>query len=162
MQALEKSAAARGGLLSAGTGKQLEQFGQGLASTNYQQVYNNALQQYPQQYLQFQNNQANLYGRLSGLANTGLAATQTGVGAAMQGAGLYGSEGLTAAQAQAAYQAQSGGASAVGITGLGNSIGNAMGAAGGFFKPPAAIPSMPAPSYDVPGSPGFIPFELKG
>src|SRR3974390_3150307 len=50
MQALENSAAARGGLLSAGTGKQLEQYGQGLASTNYQQVYNNAMQQYQQQY----------------------------------------------------------------------------------------------------------------
>lgn len=161
-EALENSAAARGGLLSAGTGKQLEQYGQGLASTNYQQVYNNAMQQYQQQYLQFQNNQSNLYNRLSGLAGTGLGATQTSVGANMQGAGLYGQQGQLAASQQAGYQAQAGGAQAIGMAGFGNSIGNAMGMYGGSTGSSAAPPPIPAPSYNAPGSAGFVPFNMNG
>ncbi len=141
LQALQNSAAANGGLLSEGTGKQLEQYGQGLASTNYQQVYNNAMQQYQQQYTQFQNNQSNLYNRLMGVGQTGLSAAQTGVGAAMQGAGLYGQQGLQAAGLQAGYTAQAGGAQAVGLAGLGNSIGNAMGSFGG------AMGNPPPPNY---------------
>jgi hypothetical protein len=133
MNALQDSAAASGGLLSEGTGKRLEQYGQGLASTNYQQVYNNAMQQYQQQYQQFQNNQNNLYGRLMGIGQAGLGAAQTSVGANMQGAQLYGNEGLTAAQGQAGYQAQAGGAKAIGLAGMGNSIGNAMGSFAGMI-----------------------------
>jgi hypothetical protein len=132
-QALENSAAARGGLLSTGTGKQLEQYGQGLASTTYGDTYNRAMQQYQQQYQQFQNNQSNLYSRLMGIGNTGLGATETSVGANMQGANLYGSQGLSAASQQAGYQAQAGGAQAIGLAGLGNSIGNAMGSFGGYL-----------------------------
>jgi hypothetical protein len=148
-QALETSAAARGGLLSQGTGKQLEQYGQGLASTNYQQVYNNAMQQYQQQYQQFQNNQSNLYNRMSGLGQTGLSATQTGVGANMQGAGLYGQQGQLAAGQQAGYQAQAGGAQAIGMAGLGNSVGNAMGAAGGYLQ---SLPqNVPVPGQNTAG-----------
>jgi hypothetical protein len=160
-QALENSAAARGGLLSAGMGKQLEQYGQGLASTNYQQVYNNAMQQYQQKYAEFQNNQSNLYNRLMGIGQTGLGATQTSVGANMQGAQLYGQQGQLAAGQQAGYQAQAGGANAVGMAGLGNSIGNAMGAAGGFFGGSSSAPGMPAPSYNAPGSPGYVPFNMN-
>jgi hypothetical protein len=161
-QALENSAAARGGLLSAGTGKQLEQYGQGLASTNYQQVYNNAMQQYQQQYAQFQNNQANLYNRLMGIGQTGLGATQTSVGANLQGAGLYGQQGQLAASQQAGYQAQAGGAQAIGLAGLGNSIGNAMGSfAGAWPQSQPVPPPISAPSYNVPGSSGFQPFNMN-
>src|SRR5271154_2361172 len=44
-QALQNSAAARGGLLSSGTQKQLVNYNQNAAEGNYQNVYNNALQQ---------------------------------------------------------------------------------------------------------------------
>ena len=70
-QALENSAASRGNLLSGNTGAALEQYGQGLASTNYQQTYNNTLQQYQQSYNQFQQNQSNQYNRLASLAGLG-------------------------------------------------------------------------------------------
>lgn len=40
MKALERSAAARGGLMSGGTGKALQRFGQDLASQEYQNAYN--------------------------------------------------------------------------------------------------------------------------
>ena len=44
--AINKNAAANGTLNSGNTGVALENYGQGLASTTYQQVYNNALQSY--------------------------------------------------------------------------------------------------------------------
>lgn len=46
MKALERSAAARGGLLSGGTVKAAQRFGQDLASQEYQNAYNRALTQY--------------------------------------------------------------------------------------------------------------------
>ena len=62
---LENSAAARGGLLSGGTAKALEQYGQDYASSEYGKVYDRAMQQYQLN----QNNalqQFNLLGALSG------------------------------------------------------------------------------------------------
>lgn len=46
MKALERGAAARGGLLSGGTLKATQRFGQDLASQEYQNAYNRALTQY--------------------------------------------------------------------------------------------------------------------
>lgn len=70
-QALQRSAAASGNLLSGGTAKDIEQYGQGLAQSDYQNVYNQALGQYQQGYNIFQNNQANSYNRLASLAGLG-------------------------------------------------------------------------------------------
>lgn len=70
-QAIQRSAAANGNLLTGGTEKALDQYSQGLADTNYQQVYNNALGQYQMGYNQFENNQTNLYNRLASLAGLG-------------------------------------------------------------------------------------------
>lgn len=154
--ALQNSAAARGGLLSTGTGKSLEQYGQNLASTNYQQTFNNAMQAYQQQYAEFQNNQSNLYNRLLGVGQTGLNATQTSVGAALQGAGLYGQQGLNAASLQAGYTANAGGAQAVGLAGLGGSIGSAMNSFAGAI-PPSQTPYSPNQgSWTTPGG-GYGP-----
>lgn len=62
--ALEKGASARGNLLSGSEGTALQSFGQQLGETNYQDVYNNALQSY----------MAN-YNTLQGGTNTGLSST---------------------------------------------------------------------------------------
>jgi hypothetical protein len=70
-QALQRSAAAKGGLLSSGALKSLDQYSQGLASQTYQQTYNNAFSNYQQNYLQFLNNQQNQYKMLSGVAGMG-------------------------------------------------------------------------------------------
>lgn len=45
-KALERSAAARGGLISGNTGGALQRFGQGLASQEYQNAYDRALNRY--------------------------------------------------------------------------------------------------------------------
>lgn len=70
-QALQSSAAAQGGLVSAGEGKALTEFGQGLAQTDYQNVFNNSLTQYQQAYNQFEQQQADKYNRLAALSGTG-------------------------------------------------------------------------------------------
>ena len=68
--AQQRSAAAAGGVLGGGEQKALQQYAQGLASTNYNNVYNQALGTY----------QTN-FGNLAQLANLGLSATNTGVSA---------------------------------------------------------------------------------
>lgn len=69
-QALERSAASRGGLLSGGTAKSLDAYSQGQASQEYGNVYNRAFNE-------FQTNQANQYNRLAGIAGTGQTAANT-------------------------------------------------------------------------------------
>lgn len=113
-QALQNSAAGQGALNTGATGAALEQYGQGLASTDYQQAYNNALTQYQTAYNTFQNNQANQYNRLAGLAGIG----QTTAGQlgqqGQQAAQNIGNINLTAGAQQgqdiqgAAYQSASG------------------------------------------------------
>lgn len=100
--ALEKSAAANGTLLTTGTLKDLDQFSQGLASTQYDKVYNrdlgqyesnyghaqtnylqdrgNALQEYGIRHDLYNESQDRPYGKLMGLAN---------LGAGMPGSGAY-------------------------------------------------------------------------
>lgn len=84
--AIQNSAAAQGNLLSGGTEAALDQYSQGLASTNYQQAFNNANTTYNSAYNTFQNNQANQFNRLASVAGLG----QTT-------AGQLGSEGQAAA-----------------------------------------------------------------
>ncbi len=85
-KALDRSAAARGGVLTGGTVKATERYAQGMASQEYQNAYNRALTEYQQSYGIFEQNQSNLYNRLMGLTDVGLrgaggtatAATQAG------------------------------------------------------------------------------------
>jgi hypothetical protein len=63
--AINKNAAANGTLFSGNTGKALTDYGQGLASTTYQQDYNNALNTYMSNYSSL------LGGTSTGLSSTG-------------------------------------------------------------------------------------------
>src|SRR5215469_15582063 len=69
--AVQNSAAGRGSLLSGRTLADLNNYAQGVASTNYQNVFNNALTQYQTSYNSFLNNQNNQYQRLLGLSGIG-------------------------------------------------------------------------------------------
>lgn len=78
MKALERSAAARGGLLSGATLKGIERFGQGLASEEYQNAFN-----------RYQVNRANQLNPLQSLYGSGQTSANTLTSAAGQtGAGL--------------------------------------------------------------------------
>jgi hypothetical protein len=74
LNALQNSAAARGGLLSSGTAKNINDYAQNSASNEYGNVYNRALGTYQTNQQNFNTNNNNLYGRLSGLAGQGLSA----------------------------------------------------------------------------------------
>jgi hypothetical protein len=73
-QAIERSAAARGGLLSGAAAKALTKYSQGVASDEYSNAYN-----------RFNNDQSTQYNRLASLAGVGQAATNQ-VGQAGQNA----------------------------------------------------------------------------
>lgn len=67
LKALERSAAARGGLLSGGTGKALTRFGQEMASQEFGNAYNRALTEYNA----LRQREGEEYNRLAGLAGVG-------------------------------------------------------------------------------------------
>ena len=70
-KALERSAAARGNLLTGGTAQAEQRYGQDYASNEYQNVYNRSLQQYQLGYNQFEQNQANKFNRYASVAGLG-------------------------------------------------------------------------------------------
>ena len=73
--ALTNAALASGGGLTGNTGEALQQYGQGFASNEYQNVYNRAMQQYQQGYNQYEQNQSNLFNRYASIAGLGQTAT---------------------------------------------------------------------------------------
>jgi hypothetical protein len=129
LKALQNSAAAKGNLLSGGTAKGMEQFAQGDASQEYQNVYDRAFQQYQQKYGEFQQGQANTFNRYASLAQLGQ--TSAGqLGAQGQGAAnnasniLLGSGAQIGQDLQSAAAAQAGGynAFANAFSGVGNTV----------------------------------------
>lgn len=124
-QAIQRSAAAQGGLLTGGTAKALNNYAQGVASTDYQNVYNNQFQNYQQNYNQFQQQQANIYNRLAGVAGSG----QTSVNAlgqvGQQAAGNVGNILLTTGAQQGADIQNAAYQTASGYVGAGNALSGA-------------------------------------
>lgn len=70
-EALQKSAAAKGSVLTGGTAKALDSYGQDYASNEYSNVYNRALNTYGTNASNYYTNQSSQYNRLSALAGTG-------------------------------------------------------------------------------------------
>jgi hypothetical protein len=69
--ALQRSAAARGGVLTGGTAKALDTYAQDYASNEYNNVFNRALTDYTTKYNAYNTDQANQYNRLASLAGVG-------------------------------------------------------------------------------------------
>lgn len=69
--ALQRSAAARGGLLTGGTAKALETYGQDYGSNEYGNVYNRAFNTNAYNYNSFNQNKTNQFNRLADLAGIG-------------------------------------------------------------------------------------------
>lgn len=133
-QALQNSAAAKGGLLSGNTAEALDQYSQGLADSNYQQTYNNALGQYQTAYNQFQNNQANTYNRLAGLAGTGQTAAGQLNSAGQAAASNIGNISQTAGQQIGQSAQNAGAATASGYVGQANAINSGIGSGVGSVQ----------------------------
>jgi hypothetical protein len=144
LDALQNSAAARGGLLSGGTAKAIDQYAQSDASNEYGNVYNRALGQYQQNYNQFQNNQSNLYNRLAGISGAGQTATaqlgQSGSAAAGNIGNISGNIG-----AQVGNSMQSAGnAAASGYYGIGNAINSGISSGINQYTGAAQLSSLQA------------------
>ena len=125
-QALQNSAAASGGLLSTGTAKNLTNYAEGLASTNYQNTYNNALNAYNENFNVYNTSQNNLYSRLAGLTNTGLSAAGSLSNAQLGGANSLANVNMGAAQQIGGYLTGSGQAAAAGTVGSANALSNGI------------------------------------
>lgn len=110
-KALERSAAARGTLLSGAGLKAVQDYGQNAASQEYMNAYN-----------RYNNNQTNLFNRLSSLSGTGLQATNSTVGAAEN----YGTNAADLLTSQGA-------ANAAGVVGAANANNSGLLGAGNAF-----------------------------
>lgn len=136
-QALQRSAAAQGNLLTGNTARDIQNYGQDYASNEYNNVYNRALGQYQQNYNIFNNNQANAYNRLASLAGLGqVSANQLGqfgqnaasnVGNILLTTGAQqGQNALNAGSARASGYIGGANALSGGLAGVGSSITNAI------------------------------------
>jgi hypothetical protein len=88
--AVQAGAAANGSLLTGGTLNAENQFAQGLADTNYNTTYNQALEGYNTNYNTWANNQANQFNRLAAMAGMGQISAQTLGSQNLQSAGQIG------------------------------------------------------------------------
>jgi hypothetical protein len=114
-QAINNSAAAKGGLLSGATLKDLTAYGQALASTTYQQAFNNDLSTFNTNY----NSAASNVNRLSGLTTLGQNAATT-----------VGNQGLQTAANAGQLTTSGANASAAGTVGSSNAISGALSSLG--------------------------------
>ena len=122
-KALERSAAARGGLLSGGTGKALQRFGQDLGSQEYTNAFN-----------RYQTNRANLLQPLQSLAGQGQSTANTigNYGQTMTG-DINASLGNYGANASNALIG-AGNARASGYVGQANALSSALGTGLGYYQ----------------------------
>jgi hypothetical protein len=175
-QALEGSAAARGGLLSGGALRGLTEFGQQLGSQEYQQAYNRALgenelrygraltgnqERYNRALAEWQSRQGlqqQQYNRLAGLANVGQQANQylgeLGGSYAQNVGNILQSRGATLAAGQIGASNAWGNALNTGV----NTVGNL---AGMYLQRPVASPAQAGYAYN-PNSVPFNQWEFMG
>jgi len=125
MKALERSAAARGGLLSGGALKGIQRFGQDLASQEYQNAYNRALTQ---------------YNTTAALAGVGQTATNALSGAA----GQYGQNAAEAIQSGAAARAS-------GYVGGANALTSALGTGLNYYQGQNYLKAFQNRPWQTPG-----------
>lgn len=114
--AIQSSAAARGGLLSGATLKALQGYGQDMASQEYQNAYN-----------RFNADQTNRYNRLSNLVGLGQNAAAKQGNAGMQTAQAVANNTMSGANSQAAGMVESANAKAKGQQALLGGLGNLAG-----------------------------------
>ena len=127
MSALQNSAAARGGLLSTGTAKNINDYAQNSASNEYGNVYNRALQTYGTNFNTFNSNQSNLYNRLAGVSGLGAQAGSSLGGLLQSGANNIANTNNVASGQVAGSLQNAGAAQASGIIGANNAWQGALG-----------------------------------
>lgn len=175
LNALQNSAAARGGLLSTGTAKNLNDYAQGVASTNYDDRYNQSLNTYMTNQNSFLTNQNNLYSRLYGASGQGLSAGQSLGGLQQAGAqgqsNIYQNSGQQVGAnlnllGQEAAGGIVGGSNALsaglqgGLNGAGVSLASVLGQ--GTTPPPGLQQNLNQSTYNSLASPGGLLNNYNG
>ena len=140
--AQQASAAANGTLLTGGTQAALDQYGQNYADTNYNNVYNQALQTYGTNYNVWANQNASEYNKLASMAGMGQTTAQTlnqeGLNSTGQIANTLSSTGQQIGQQNTNAAA----ATASGYVGSANAINSGIGAATGNLSQMAMLYSL--------------------
>ena len=145
--AIQRSAAAKGGVLTGGTAKALNTYGQDYASNEYGNVYNRALQGYQTNASNYYTGQGNTYNRLSGLANSGQQAVGS-LGQLSQAASNNVSQNLLGtAQGVAQQQNNAGAAQASGYVGAANALGGAASGIGNNLSQYAGLQQLTNSGY---------------
>jgi hypothetical protein len=135
-QAIQRSAAAQGGALNAGTLKDLSTYTQGMAGNEwqnaygnafntYQANYSNALTNYQNAYNVWSNNQNNSFNRQAAVAGIGQTSAGQLASSGAAAAGLNAQTNLAGAAGAGNYLSQAGVAGSAGIMGLTNAFTNA-------------------------------------
>lgn len=151
-QAIQRSAAAGGGLVSGGVLKDLAQYSQGLASSNYQQQYGNALSAYQMAYQQFQDSNS----RLFGAAAIGQNAAAQAAGAGESAAGTVANVNTNTSNSLSNLYTSQGNAGAAATLAATNSIQGAGNSALNYFaQQQQQMGSSYNPSVMMPYSPTY-------
>lgn len=151
LQAVQNSAAARGGLLGGNAAKAMNDYAQGSASNEYGNVYNRAMSTFDSNYNQYNQDQNTVFNRLAAMSGMGqTSAAQLGADGLTAGNGVantlltssgqIGQQLNNAGAATASGYAGVGNAASGGVSGLGNlallsSILNKGGGGGGSVSP---------------------------
>lgn len=116
LKAIDRSAAARGGINSGRAMKEAQRYGEGLASQEYQNAFN-----------RFTGQRQNYLNQLNAMAGFGQTANQANAQAGMNAANQAGQYGMTSAANQANAQLAAGNARSSMYSGLSSVLGNALG-----------------------------------
>jgi hypothetical protein len=127
LDAIQRSAAAKGNILTGGTAKDLNDYAQNSASNEYSNVYNRAFNDYTTRYNQYQADNANTFNRLGSLAGTGQTAANQLAGSGSTAANNTSNILLTSGQQIGNDYQNAGAARASGYAAGANAYGGAFG-----------------------------------
>src|SRR6185503_20006566 len=144
--AIQRSAAARGGVVTGGTAKALDTYGQDYASNEYGNVYNRALNDFTTNFNAYNTNQTNQYNKLAALSGVG---QQTATQLANQGQSASNNVTnnlLTTGQQLGQDYQNAGAATASGYVGGANAYGSALNGIGSNVTNLALLNNLRTPS----------------
>lgn len=130
LQAVQNSAAARGGLLGGNAAKAMNDYAQSSASQEYGNVYNRAMSTFDSNYNQYNQDQNTVFNRLAAMSGMGqTSAAQLGADGLTAGNGVA-STLLTGAGQIGQQLNNAGAATASGYAGIGNAVSGGVGGLG--------------------------------
>lgn len=145
--AMEKSAAARGSVLTGGTAQAENQAAQDYASNEYGNVYNRALSTFGTNYNAYNTNQTNQYNKLAALSGTGQATAANMAQQGQSAANAVSNIDLTTGQQQGQDIQNAGAATASGYVGQGNAINSGISGVTSGLSNLAMIQSLSKSGY---------------